>query len=403
MLPALRARHPRRQGAPGGPSARSVDRRQGGLAALARAPLPLPGLSAHVHRVACRAALTPAGDAALSPRLRERVVGGAAHAEVARCERTTRYQVQRAFCDAADELAERRERRPTRRLALDEAHHRRGRELATVASDLDRRAVIEVLDGRSRPVVERWLRSLPDERRRAIEVVSIDPSEAYRQAARSKLPWARIVVDPFHLVRGAGLALDTVRRERQHQAASSRRSGGGKGVRASWRPELYRSRHRLLGARERLSERDRRRLFELFQREPVIAEAWGLKEAFRAVYAAADRAEAARRLDAFLAAAERAALAGGDPRLLRRADHQRLRRGRDQQGQGAQAPRLRAADVRGLPRARPHSMRLTDHSGPPRWIGRDPIFQPARSLPGGFATANAARLEANPMRKPTVA
>ena len=188
-------------------------------------------------------------------RLREPVVGGAAHAEVARCERTTRYQVQRAFRDAADELAERRERRPTRRLSLDEAHHRRGRELATVASDLDRRAVIEVLDGRSRPVVERWLRSLPDERRRAIEVVSIDPSEAYRQAVRSKLPWARIVVDPFHLVRGAELALDA---ERQHQAAGSGRSGGRKGVRASWRPELYRSRHRLLRGRERLSERDRR-------------------------------------------------------------------------------------------------------------------------------------------------
>ena len=184
---------------------------------------------------------------------------------------------------------------------------------------------------------------------------------------------ALAAADPFHLVRGAELALDAERRERQHQAASSRRSGGRKGVRASWRPELYRSRHRLLGARERLSERDRRRLFELFQREPVIAGAWGLKEAFRAVYAAADRTEAACRLDAFLAAVERAqipsfaAFAHGirlwreeiNPRLLRRADHQRLRRGRDQQGQGAQAPRLRAADVRGLPRARPHSMRLT--------------------------------------------
>ena len=241
-------------------------------------------------------------------RLRERVVGGAAHAEVARRERTTRYQVQRAFRDAADELAERRERRPTRRLSLDEAHHRRGRELATVASDLDRRTVIEVLDGRSRRVVERWLRALPDERRRALEVVSIDPHEAYRQAVRSELPWARIVVDPFHLVRGAGLALDTVRRERQRQAATSRRSGGRKGVRASWRPELYRSRHRLLRAREWLSGRDRRRLLELFEREPLIAEAWGLKEAFRSIYAAGDRGEAARRLDAFLAAVERAAI-----------------------------------------------------------------------------------------------
>src|SRR5919204_545139 len=59
------------------------------------------------------------------------------------------------------------------------------------------------------------------------------------------------------------------------------------------------------GARAALRARPAQ-LFELFQREPVIAEAWGLKEAFRSVYAAADRAEAARRLDAFLAAVERA-------------------------------------------------------------------------------------------------
>jgi hypothetical protein len=39
---------------------------------------------------------------------------------------------------------------------------------------------------------------------------------ANRQAIHAQLPWARIVVDPFHLVvRGAGLALDTGRRERQ--------------------------------------------------------------------------------------------------------------------------------------------------------------------------------------------
>ena len=60
----------------------------------------------------------------------------------------------------------RAEARPPRRLSLDEAHHRRGRELATVVSDLDRRRVIEVLDGRSRRVVERYLRSLPDAERR---------------------------------------------------------------------------------------------------------------------------------------------------------------------------------------------------------------------------------------------
>jgi transposase len=238
------------------------------------------------------------------------VRGGAAHAELARCERTTRYQVARAFrTGAGDELAARREARPARRLSLDEAHHRRGRELATVVSDLDRRRVVEVLDGRSRRRVERYLRSLPEAHRRAIEVVSIDPYEAYRQAIRNELPRARIVVDHFHLVRGANTALDSVRRERQREARRRKAKGArrsGKGAR--WRQDLYRSRHRLLKANERLTERERRRLIALFEREPPIAEAWGLKEAFRSIYGAPDKEDAERRLDDFLAAVERAQL-----------------------------------------------------------------------------------------------
>jgi transposase len=243
-------------------------------------------------------------------RLLERVRGGAAHAEVAREEDTTRYQVARAFrAGWHGQLASRSEARPPRRLSLDEAHHRRGHELATVVSDLDRRRVVEVLDGRSRRRVERYLRSLPEQRRRAIEVVSIDPFEAYRQAIRNELPWARIVVDHFHLVRGANTALDSIRRERQREHGRRRPKGTRRsGQSATWRQDLYRVRHRLLKASERLSERERRRLCALFEREPLIAEAWGLKEAFRSIYRSPTRGEAERRLDHFLAAADRAQL-----------------------------------------------------------------------------------------------
>ena len=140
-------------------------------------------------------------------------------------------------------------------------------------------------------------------------MVSIDPYEAYRQAIRAVLPWARIVVDHFHLVRGANTALDSVRRERQREAGRRRPKGARRsGQQARWRPELYRARHRLLKASERLSERERRRLCELFEHEPLIAEAWGLKEAFRSIYKAPHCGEAERRLDRFLAAVDRAQL-----------------------------------------------------------------------------------------------
>jgi transposase len=84
------------------------------------------------------------------------------------------------------------------------------------------------------------------------------------------------------------------------------------GQHAAWRPDLYRARHRLLKARERLTGRERRRLSELFERDPMIAEAWGLKERFRDVYRASDRAEAEQRLELFLTAVDRAGLPAFD-------------------------------------------------------------------------------------------
>jgi transposase len=64
----------------------------------------------------------------------------------------------------------------------------------------------------------------------------------------------------------------------------------------------------LLRGRERLSPCDRQRLCELFEREPLIAEAWALKEAFRAIYRSRDRAEAEERLERFLVACRLAAI-----------------------------------------------------------------------------------------------
>jgi transposase len=49
----------------------------------------------------------------------------------------------------------------------------------------------------------------------------------YQQAIHNELPWARIVVDHFHLVRGANTALDSVRRERQREAGRRRLPKGG--------------------------------------------------------------------------------------------------------------------------------------------------------------------------------
>ena len=105
--------------------------------------------------------------------------------------------------------------------------------------------MIEVLDGCTRRVIERWLRALPAEVRAGIEVVSIDPLEAYRQAIHVVLPHTRIVCERFHLIRGANTALDAVRRERQRERRATHPKGARRsGQHNTRRPELYRGRHR---------------------------------------------------------------------------------------------------------------------------------------------------------------
>jgi transposase len=77
-------------------------------------------------------------------------------------------------------------------------------------------------------------------------------------------------------------------------------------------PALRRARHRLLKASERLSERERRQLCVLFERDRLLAEALGLKEAFRAIYPASGRAGAQQRLQQFLTAVDHARLPSFD-------------------------------------------------------------------------------------------
>jgi hypothetical protein len=364
------------QGAAGGAGARFADRRPPDEPVVAQAPLQLAGVRAHVHRDPPAAAGPPARQRPL-PGQAVRALPGRRSAYRARARRA-HHALSGGACvaDGGDELLAARERRPPRRLSLDEAAHRRRRELATVVSDLDRRRVIDVLDGRSRRTVQRWLQALPEADRRSIEVVSIDPHDAYRQrsASNCRTPGSSSITS-------TSSAAPTPRWT--PCAASDNEPSGGGGRRApaaaattrAGDPRSTTPDTGYLGRANGSTNATGDGSPELFAHEPLIAEAWGLKEAFRAVDRAADRTTAEQRLDAFLLAVGRAGIPAFDafdafanghhdlaPRaagLLRRTDQQRLRRRRHQQGQGDQATRLRTAHLHQLPQARRHSMRLT--------------------------------------------
>ena len=84
----------------------------------------------------------------------------------------------------------------------------------------DRRGPSRLLDmvpGRSKRVFKTWLASQPDTWRERIEVVAMDGFTGFKSAATEELPGARAVMDPFHVVRLAGDALDECRKRIQQE------------------------------------------------------------------------------------------------------------------------------------------------------------------------------------------
>ena len=84
----------------------------------------------------------------------------------------------------------------------------------------DRRGPSRLLDmipGRSKRVFKTWLASQPDTWRERIEIVAMDGFTGFKSATVEELPGAREVMDPFHVVRLAGDALDECRRRIQQE------------------------------------------------------------------------------------------------------------------------------------------------------------------------------------------
>jgi transposase len=124
--------------------------------------------------------------------------------------------------------------------------------------------------------------------------VAIDPFRAYANGVAVHLGRATVVVDPFHVVALANRAIDDVRRRVQNETLGHRGRSGD---------PLYEIRRLLLRGIERHTDRSRARLDAGLAAGDVrdeLLDALLAKESLRSMYAAETRAEAARRLHAFL-------------------------------------------------------------------------------------------------------
>ena len=165
--------------------------------------------------------------------------------------------------------------------------------LITGFVDLDRSRLVDVVAGHSAAAVSDWLDTKPTRWKAGIGTVALDPFRGYAKGIREGLPHARQVIDHFHAIRLANVALDDVRRRVQQDTLGHR---GRKG------DPLYRIRRLLLVGHERLSQRGWQRVEDgLRLGDPAgeVGAAYLAKELFRETYATRSSKTVERRLARF--------------------------------------------------------------------------------------------------------
>ena len=142
--------------------------------------------------------------------------------------------------------------------------------------------LLDMVEGRSKAVFKQWLAARPKKWRDRIEVVAMDGFTGFKTAAAEELPDAIPVMDPFHVVRLAGDALDVCRRRVQQDIFGRR---GMKG------DPLYQARRTLHTGDKLLTDRQRTRLKKLFADDDhVQVEAtWGIYQRMIAAYREPDK------------------------------------------------------------------------------------------------------------------
>jgi len=175
-------------------------------------------------------------------------------------------------------------------------HTRRGDKYVTVIIDLTAvRAgtgparLLDMVEGRSKQAFKTWLAGREQAWRDSVEVVAMDGFTGFKTAAAEELPDAVTVMDPFHVVRLAGDALDRCRRRVQQDIH---------GRRGRTHDPLYSARRTLHAGAGLLTGKQNDRLAALFADDAhVEVEAtWCIYQRMIAAYREPDRRRGRKRM-----------------------------------------------------------------------------------------------------------
>ena len=191
-------------------------------------------------------------------------------------------------------------------------HTRHGDKYVTVIIDLTPirdgsgpSRLLDMVEGRSKHAFKTWLAARPQAWRDRIEVVAMDGFTGFKTATTEELPDAVAVMDPFHVVRLGGEALDDCRR-RVQQATLGHRGRTG--------DPLYGARRTLHTGTKLLTPKQHQRLDTLFAGDDhvEVQTTWSVYQAMIVAYREPDRRHARQLMQAVIDS-----LSAGVPKALK--------------------------------------------------------------------------------------
>lgn len=203
------------------------------------------------------------------------------NSDVARETGMDEKTVREIFGEKAGELSKEFRFETPEVLGIDELYL--NRKYRCILTNIKHQTMLDMLPNRNRMMVTAYLSRLPDKHR--VRVVSMDMWNPYRDAVRTAIPDAKIVVDKFHVVRMANDALEKVRK-------------GLKGSLTAKQRRTLKGDRKLMLMRERDIDERGRLLMETWTNAfPELLAAYRAKEAFYDIWETADQWTARDRFE----------------------------------------------------------------------------------------------------------
>jgi transposase len=154
----------------------------------------------------------------------------------------------------------------TRYIGVDEKSFKKGHKYITILYDLETSAVIDIEEDRTEKSLKTMLNKLTPKEKESIKAVSADMWEAFTNAIKQELPYAKVVYDKYHIISHLNKAVNQVRIE-ENKKLIQQQINTLKNTKFLW-----------LKNKENMSDKQLDMFDELYHIGLEVAKAWNLRE-----------------------------------------------------------------------------------------------------------------------------